>query len=132
MDNERFAMLREMKEQEPSIPDDETSLPPIAIKDIKRLIRKGAKDLDQKWRSAVHLTKKAYDVAGHKIPQINDAGAWSQYQHLIAFSVEELSKARGLRGQYADWRITEPREYDDEDTVIPSSMMPRDLSAHTD
>ena len=119
-----FKLLNELKEREPMISGDGTALPPVIIKEIQHNIRKGAKDLEQAWRDAVHLCRKAYDVAGHDIPPIADKDAWEQYTHLIAVSVRELHKARGNSGAAGEWRKTEVKRYDDQ--VIPKSMRPLD------
>lgn len=119
-------LLREMREREPLVTD-ETSLPPVELKNLIRLIRKGAKDLEQKWKNAIHLTNKAYDVAGFKLPHMSESGAWQQYQQLIGLSVRELAKARGLQGKHSDWRLTEPSDKLEPKTVIPPENLPRQL-----
>jgi hypothetical protein len=121
-----FQLLNELKEREPMIGGDGSALPPVTIKEIQANIRKGAKDLDQNWKDAVHLTRKAYDVAGHDIPSMGDQDAWEQYTHLITVAVRELHKARGSSGQFSKWRSTDMRKFDDENTAIPKKMQPLD------
>lgn len=121
-----FEFLREMRESEPRLIGDGTSIPPVAIKEIKHLIRKGAKDLNQKWKDAVHLVKKAYDVAGYTLPKITQKDGWTQYEHLIGFAVRELAKTRGRVGAETTWRTTTPKAFDD-DTVISKDKLPLPL-----
>jgi len=82
---------------------DLTELPEDVLNDIKKNIRKGAKDLKQHWVSALEILHKAYEVSGVQRPTPLMKGAWKQYEDLIAFSVQELVKTRGLEG---DWRTT--------------------------
>lgn len=99
---------------------DMSELPPELIKDLEKNIRKGASDLKQKWSNALELVHKAYDVGyqdesidadGKKVklskpiqrPTPQMAGGWKQYEELIKYAVEQLSKSRGLK---ADWRAS--------------------------
>lgn len=83
--------------------DDETRLPEQTIIHIQKLIQKGAKDLAQKWSNALHLVHKAYEVAAIHRPAPTMRGAWKQYESLIQYAVEWLSRTRGLKG---DWRMS--------------------------
>jgi hypothetical protein len=78
-------------------------LPGLVVHEIRKNIRKGAKDLEQNWKNALHLLNKAYEVAGVKVPTPENKKAWKQYEELIQYSVKELADARGLDGP---WRIT--------------------------
>lgn len=118
-------MLVEMRESEPNLSGDGTAIPPIAVKDIKHLIRKGSKDLSQKWKDAIHLVKKAYDVAGYTLPLITQKDGWSQYEHLISFAVKELAKNRGFKGK-TDWRTTQSKIKPD-DSIISKDKLPLPL-----
>lgn len=113
-----------MRESEPILTGDGSAIPPIIVKEIKHLIRKGAKDLTQKWKDSIHLTKKAYDVAGYKIPSIIQKDAWIQYEHLIGFAVKEMAKNRGFKGPDGVWRTTPYRNRSEEESIIPKSKLP--------
>lgn len=121
----KLQMLFELKEREPTIDGDGTALPPVKIKEIQHNIRKGAKDLDQNWKDAVHLTRKAYAVSGYDVPPMRDRDAWSQYTHLVTVSVRELHKARGSSGEAGKWRSKERKKFGD-DSIIPKHMRPLD------
>jgi len=82
---------------------DLSQLPDIVFKELKSNISKGAKDLDQKWKNALELTYKAYQVAGVRRPLPSEKMAWKQFEELLAFSVRSLSATRGLDG---DWRTS--------------------------
>lgn len=96
-------------------PDDLSELPEDVMKAIQKNIREGADDKEQKWANALELVHKAYDVAGVDRPTPGMERAWEQYEENIQYAVEQLSKARGARG---DWRMsssslgehTEPNE----------------------
>lgn len=107
-----------MREREPDIIDD-TSLAPEEYKEIIRLIRRGARDLTQNWKNAIHLTKKAFDVAGIPLPTLSETGKWEQYIHLISISVRELAKSRGLVGKESSWRLSSPNSDLKSDRVLP-------------
>lgn len=86
--------------------DDElSSLPDLAVSDIKSNIRKGAKDLEQNWKDALELTKRAYLVSGINLPTPTQSKAWKQYEDLIKYGVQQMAATRGLDG---DWRLTAP------------------------
>lgn len=125
----KFLILTEMRESEPIISGDGTAIPPVIVKEIKHNIRKGAKDLSQKWNDSIHLVKKAYDVAGYKIPRITQKDAWTQYEHLIGFAVKELAKTRGFKGPNATWRKTTYKN-PEEDTIIPVEKLPLPLGTN--
>lgn len=122
-----FLILNEMRESEPIITGDGTALPPVTIKEIKHLIRKGAKDLTQKWKDSIHLVKKAYDVADQELPKITQKDAWTQYTHLIGFAVRELAKARGAKGPDASWRVSQFKDRGDDDSILPKEVLPLPL-----
>jgi hypothetical protein len=125
-----FEFLKEMRETEPNITGDGTAIAPVLIKEIKHNIRKGAKDLNQKWNNSIHLVKKAYDVAGQELPKITQKDAWIQYTHLIGFAVRELAKARGAKGPAADWRISQFKDRGDDNTVLPKEVLPLPLGTN--
>ncbi len=83
--------------------DEITLLPASVLGELKKLIRKGASDLEQKWENALELVNKAYQVASVRRPAADQTGAWKQYEDMISFGVKELSKNRGLDGK---WRTT--------------------------
>ncbi len=84
--------------------DDITTLPDVVIKEVKKLIRQGASDLEQNWANALELTNTAYKVAGLPLPNPSKKGAWSQYEDMIALAVQQLAATRGTGGK---WRLTD-------------------------
>ncbi|MGI0075788.1 MAG: hypothetical protein ACREAU_00085 [Nitrosopumilaceae archaeon] len=82
---------------------DDTALPQDTISKIQSNIRKGAADLKQGWANALQLTQRAYEVTGVERPTPDMKSGWTQYEKNIQFAVEQLSKARGLKG---DWRMS--------------------------
>jgi len=83
--------------------DDLSILPELAIKEIKKNIRKGAQDLEQGWVNALELVHQAYVVAQITMPEPDQEGAWKQYEEMIRYGVEQLAAARGLN---APWRMS--------------------------
>ena len=98
MTKESCPLLTSIVEAEKDI----TMLPEKVINEIKKLIKKGAVDLEQKWVNALELLHTAYKAANVKRPNPNEKGAWRQYEDLIAFSVRQLAATRGLDNQ---WRL---------------------------
>lgn len=98
MTKESCPLLTSIVEAEKDI----TLLPEKVINEIKKLIKKGAVDLEQKWVNALELLHTAYKSANVKRPTPNEKGAWNQYEDLIAFSVRQLAATRGIDNQ---WRI---------------------------
>lgn len=84
--------------------DDLNMLPEKVLGEIKSNIRKGANDLDQKWKNALELTNTAYQVANVRRPIPTDRTQWTQYEQMIAFAVKALAAARGLDG---GWRSSQ-------------------------
>lgn len=84
--------------------DDLSALPEETIKELKKNIKDGAKDLDQQWANALELVHKAYEVADVQRPDITMRDAWRQYESLIRYAVNELANARGMDGE---WRMTD-------------------------
>lgn len=78
-------------------------LPEQDIAKLKKLIRKGAQDITQRWANALELVHTAYEVAKIQRPDITMEAAWKQYEEMIAHAVKELAKARGLND---NWRMT--------------------------
>lgn len=83
--------------------DDLTLLPDSVLGEIKSNIRTGAKDLEQKWKNALELVHKAYQVANVRRPTPDQKGAWKQYEEMISFGVRQLTATRGIDG---DWRMS--------------------------
>lgn len=83
--------------------DDITLLPERVIGEIKSNIRKGAQDLAQKWKNALELVHKAYQVANVRRPTPDQKGAWKQYEQMIQHGVRQLVATRGLNGE---WRTS--------------------------
>lgn len=78
------------------------------IDHVQKLIRDGTKpDKEtgeyQQWANALHLVHKAYQVAGIQRPTPDMKELWDQYEEIIQYAVKQLSKARGLKG---DWRMS--------------------------
>jgi hypothetical protein len=99
------------EEHKPSFTDfllgegsDISTLPDSVIAEIKKNIRTGAKDLVQKWKNALELLHKAYQVANVRRPTPDQKGAWKQYNDLIQFAVRQLVATRGLDGE---WRTSQ-------------------------
>lgn len=83
--------------------DDLSLLPDAVIGEIKSNIRSGAKDLEQKWKNALELVHKAYQVTNVRRPTPDQKGAWKQYEDLIKYGVQQLSATRGIDGE---WRMS--------------------------
>jgi len=96
--------------------DDLSVVPEDAIKDIKKNIKDGAKDLEQDWANAMELTQKAYSVAGVERPTPSERSAWKQYEEMLMFAVNELADARKLCKDKS-WRMSS--------TVFKEAMEPR-------
>lgn len=83
--------------------EDMSELQPAEFDELKKKIREGAKDLDQKWANALELVHKAYEVLNIERPTPGMKAGWNQYEDLIQFAVKELADTRGLD---ADWRMS--------------------------
>lgn len=108
----KLQQLFEYREREPLIGGDPKEvLPPYKIKEIRILVRKGASDLTQDWKSAVELVHKAYAVASCEVPTPLMVDGWKDYKDMIELAVGVLAKTRG---PYAKWRISQkPSEPED-------------------
>jgi hypothetical protein len=112
--------LLEFREREPMVDGDpEEVLAPHKVKDLQVLIRKGAKDMDQDWKTPEHLVNKAYKVQGHTIPSPDMKEGWEQYEYLIGFTVGVLGN---IRGPFAKWRRTEPKIPDPESEAVEAVL----------
>lgn len=94
------ALLDMLNEAEADI----TTLPDQVVSELRKLVRKGAQDLEQDWENALELVNKAYQVSNVRLPAPDQKGAWKQYEQLIKDGVMELKKTRGLDGK---WRTTD-------------------------
>lgn len=83
--------------------DDLSRLPKDVMTAIKSNIRKGAEDLNQKWANALELVHRAYKVEGVQRPDPTMGAAWEQYEENLTYAVQQLSKNRGMDG---DWRMS--------------------------
>lgn len=83
--------------------EDMSKLSQQDIDELQRLVREGAKNIEEKWANALELVHKAYEVAQiqRPTPEMNDA--WKQYEDLISLAVKELTKHRGIDGE---WRMS--------------------------
>jgi len=79
------------------------NLPEDAMSEIQKNIRNGAKDTEQLWSNALELVHKAYEVSGIQRPTPDMKGAWKQYEQNLQYAVAQLSKYRGIKG---DWRMS--------------------------
>ncbi len=102
-------ILSEAKEDMSIVPQD-------AFKDIKKNIKDGAADLEQEWANALELVQKAYSVAGVERPTPSMRGAWTQYEEMITYAVNELADAHKLTGNKS-WRMSS--------TIFKEAMEPR-------
>ena len=82
---------------------DISGLPEATISELRKNITDGAKDTNQQWANALELVHKAYEVAGVQRPTPDMKSAWKQYEENIQYAVEQLSKYRGIEG---DWRMS--------------------------
>ncbi len=96
--------------------DDLSIVPEDAMKDIKKNIKDGAKDLEQDWSNAMELCQKAYSVAGVERPSPSERSAWTQYEEMLMFAVNELADARKL-SKDKSWRMSS--------TLFKEAMEPR-------
>lgn len=101
--------------------DDLSGLPPEIINGLEKNIKEGAKDLTQQWENALELVNKAYEV-GYEFKNPEDEKlrkaiplpttfmkkGWQQYEDLIAYAVDQLTKSRGKDG---DWRMSDPKHF---------------------
>lgn len=94
--------------------DDLSALPEETIKELKKNIKDGAKDTDQKWTNALELVHKAYQVAEVQRPDVTMRDAWKQYESLIRFAVNQLADTRGIDGE---WRMTDQLTVEDVDYI---------------
>ncbi len=95
------------------IHDKLTTLPEIVIKELKKLIRKGALDLAQNWSDAKELTDTAFHVSRIRRPIPTQRSAWKQYEELLKYGVQQLWNTRGSTGS---WRKS--------DVVYAESVQP--------
>jgi hypothetical protein len=78
-----------------------TALPEAVIGELKKLIKKGASDLNQNWENAAELVNTAYHISRIRRPTPEQRGAWKQYEELIRVGVQSLYANRGAT---AGWR----------------------------
>jgi hypothetical protein len=83
--------------------DERDALPEDVMQEIQKNIRNGAKDVDQLWANALELVHKAYEVAGIQRPTPDMKSAWKQYEENLQYAVVQLSKFRGMEG---NWRMS--------------------------
>jgi len=83
--------------------DDLSKLPKDVLSSIKKNIRKGAENLEQKYGNALELVHKAYEVDGVERPDPTMKTAWNQYEEIITYAVKQLADNRGIDD---DWRMS--------------------------
>ncbi|MCK9369716.1 hypothetical protein M0R04_07390 [Candidatus Dojkabacteria bacterium] len=81
-----------------------TSLPAVVVGELKKLIRKGGRDLNQSWSDAKELCDTAYMVSKIRRPIPTQKSAWKQYEELLKYAVHQLWDSRGNKGS---WRKSE-------------------------
>ena len=86
-------------------------IPENVISDLKKQIRKGARDIKQNWANALELIHKAFEVEAVRRPEPSEREAWKQYEELIKYAVKELANNRGLD---SDWRMSSKLHFDNE------------------
>lgn len=79
-----------------------TLLPNDVVTALKKRVREGAEDQEQKWANALELVHKAYEVEGVVRPDPAMGDAWKQYEEMLTYAVAQLAKNRGMDG---DWRM---------------------------
>ncbi len=105
--------------------EDMSTLPPDVLDQLEKLIRDGAKNAEEQWSNALELVHKAYQVGQAERPTPDMDGGWKQYEGCISLAVRELTKHRGIDG---DWRMSshifheaagkgEPKKYEITSTV---------------
>ncbi len=77
-----------------------TTLPEVVISELKKLIRSGARDLQQQWADSLELINTAYHVSKIRRPSPSQKGAWRQYEELIKYGVGQMFAARGNKGSW--------------------------------
>lgn len=75
------------------------AFPDNVISALQKEIRKGARDLKQKW-TPILLTNDAFTQVKVPIPQAFMHRRWYQYCELLKSAVDALTAARGAQG---DW-----------------------------
>lgn len=73
----------------------DTRYPESVMGEISSLIKKGAKDLQQKWKNTFELVHTAFHVANVKRPSYEQKGAWEQYTNMLKVAVKALRDSRG-------------------------------------
>lgn len=100
-----FAQYLIQENSDAKLLDKITTLPEMVISQLKKLIGKGAKDLEQNWEDAKELVDTAYHVLQVRRPVPDQKGAWKQYTDLLRFGVEMLWKARGNKGEWRSSKV---------------------------
>lgn len=83
--------------------EDRSALTDMQLNELKKNIRKGAEDLSQDWANALELVHRAYLVSKIQRPTPDLFAGWKQYESMIKYAVEQLSRARGIKG---NWRMS--------------------------
>jgi len=82
--------------------EDTSALTFDTVKDLEKSVRKGVEN-SGKWSNALELVHKAYEINKVQRPTPDMPSAWKQYETLITYAVQQLSKTHGINGT---WRMT--------------------------
>jgi hypothetical protein len=99
-ENLTFSQYLILEDKESKVLDKLTTLPDSIVGELKKLIRKGAQDINQNWENAKELVDTAYHVGRIRRPVPDQRGAWKQYEELLKHGVNELWKTRGNKGSW--------------------------------
>ena len=80
-----------------------SEIPFETAKEMEDMIKRGANTDEREWSNALELVHFVYNAHGVERPNPDMKEGWEQYQKFIELAVEELSKAKGLDGE---WRMT--------------------------
>ena len=94
--------LQELHKNQYITEEDNSAIPEDSIKELQKMIRKGVENSGQ-WSNALEVVHKAYEVTDIQRPTPDMAGAWTQYETLITYAVQQLTKVHGINGT---WRMT--------------------------
>lgn len=86
-----------MKNSAPDTPNVDTA-------EVERLIKKGAKNPNMHWCSALQLVLWAYENSDQQVPASIDTPEWDSYEDMIELSVQSLFQATEAGIRDSSWR----------------------------